>query len=147
MLAPALHPLGGDGPKPLDGIDLIPARADALASPCRGQNRELERASGNTLLLLHLGHDLVILVIGQRGMVLDSADLAALRQQVFEMPAPPRRILALTITARLSPIQNRLYASANSPGCFRLRCPNRLDRLHHQPDVNRLNRQIAEEWV
>src|SRR5438445_642931 len=80
-------------------------------------------------------------------MMLDPADLRSLRQQVFQMPAPTGRVLALPVATRSSPIQYRLDPSSHPVRGFRLCMPNRLQRLHDEADIDRLNRQVTEDRV
>src|SRR5262245_2334615 len=47
------------------------------------------------------------------------------------MPAPARRVLAVTKAARLRPIEHRLDPTTHSRSSLGLRRPQRLDRLHH----------------
>src|SRR5580704_73861 len=80
-------------------------------------------------------------------MVLDPPHLRFLRQQVFEMPAPPRRVLALAVFAGRSPIEYALNPPAH-PACrLGLLGPDRLDRLHDQARVDRSNRQRTKDRV
>ena len=72
-------------------------------------------------------------------------NLASGRQQVVEMAFPQRRIFAGAISARLRPIENRLYASPYSRRGFRLGGPYRFEDLHDQRDVDRLHRQWSED--
>src|SRR5205823_694700 len=101
------------GPKPLGEVDFIPPGADHLAGSPSSQNCELQRSSGSAFLLTQLGHEGPDLGKGQCGMMLDAADLCALRQQVFQMPAPPRRVLTRAEGARCRPIEDRLDAAAD----------------------------------
>ena len=144
MFLAGLHALGRDGPQPLGEVDLIPPGADHLAGARRGQDREFERAGADALLLPQLGHERGDLGIGQRRMVLDPPHLRSRRQQVFEMAAPPRRVLALPVAARGRPIENHFDPAAHPARGFGLLGPDRLERLQHQPDIDRLNGQAAE---
>jgi hypothetical protein len=107
----------------------------------RGQDREFERTRADTVHPAQLDHERGDLVIRQRRMMLDTANLATTRQQVFEMAAPARRVFASAITARRRPIDDRFDAAAHPAGGFGLRGPDRLQRSHDEPDVDALHRQ------
>src|SRR5215470_9822469 len=64
---------------------------------------------------------------------------------MIEMPLPPCRVLAGTITARLCPIEDAFDASAHPARCFRLRSPDRVQHLAHEGGIDRLNRQRADD--
>src|SRR5689334_20318729 len=71
-------------------------------------------------------------------------DLGLLREQVFEMAAPARRVIARAIPARRGPIEHRFDPPADAACGFRLCRPYRFDRFHDQPGIDRLNGEIAE---
>src|SRR6516164_1815762 len=62
------------------------------------------------------------------------------------MSAPSRWVFALAIAARRGPINDRLDAATHPAGGFRLCRPDRLQRLHNEPDVNSLYRERTENW-
>ena len=80
-------------------------------------------------------------------MVLDPADLGFLRQQVFQVAAPARRVLAGAVAARRRPIEDAFNSAAHPARRFRLHRPYRLDRAQHEPDIDRLHRQAAEHGI
>jgi hypothetical protein len=82
--------------------------------------------------------------IGQRRMMLDAGDLAAQRQQIFEVAAPAGGVLSLAVAARRSPVQYRFDSTAQAAGGFRPARPNRLDGLEDERRIDRLNRGGAE---
>src|SRR5229473_4108328 len=63
------------------------------------------------------------------------------------MPTPPRRVFAGPVTPRRRPIEHTFDPAANPRGGLGLFGPDRLDRLHHQADIDSLHRQAAEHWV
>src|SRR5262245_14359264 len=128
VLAPTLHSLRRDDPH--IPLDFIPARADYLARPSRSQNQELKRGRTHGVLPTKLGHERADVGIGQGGHMLDLPHLAARGKEVFKMPLPSGRVLALAQTASLGPIQDGLDASAHTRGRLWDRAPYRLKRLH-----------------
>ena len=74
------------------------------------------------------------------------AHLAAVRQELVEMPAPARRVLAFPISPRLRPIEHGLDAAPHPASRLRLRRPDRLQRLQHQPGIDGSNRQGRRTW-
>src|ERR1044071_9497672 len=60
------------------------------------------------------------------------------------MSAPPRRVIALPVTARRRPVEDTFDPAAHPARGFRLRRPDRLDRFHHQPNIYGLHRELAE---
>src|SRR6266851_4948882 len=108
MLLASLHARHRHGPDLFLEIDLVPPRAYHLAGPRRGQDQELECPRCDALLLMQLRHEGRDIVIRQRGMMLDLANLATGRQQLIEMAAPARRILAFAIGAHRGPVEDRL---------------------------------------
>src|ERR1700730_13662318 len=63
------------------------------------------------------------------------------------MTAPPRRVLALSIAPGGRPIDDRLDAPPDPAPPFGLLGPDRFQRLHDEPDIDRLYRQRAEHRV
>ena len=147
MLLPGLHPLARHDPKPFGSIDFRPSSADDLARPGCRQDRELQSARRNALLMTQLSNEIADPVIGQRREVPYTANLFSPRHEVFKMPAPPRRVLAFAITARCRPVNDRLNTTAHPARCFRLRVPDRLQRLHDEPDIDCLHGQVAEHGI
>ena len=125
----------------------ISSRADDFAGARAGQDRELQRASRDTLLRPQLRHERGDLGIGQRRVMLNPAHLGFLRQQVFQMAAPARWIFALAPTPRGRVIENAFDPAADPRSRLGLLGPDRFERPHDQPDINRANRQIAEHRV
>jgi hypothetical protein len=78
-------------------------------------------------------------------MVLHPPDFPAGRKQVVEMTAPPGRVFAIPITSYFCPVQNPFYATPQSPCGFRFRGPKRLNRFHHQPNIDKLNRELSKK--
>lgn len=80
-------------------------------------------------------------------MVLHSRHFRPCWQQVFEMPFPACRVLTLSVASRFGPIENALNSAADPARglCFGL--PDRLQRLHDQPRVDRLDGQRAEDRI
>jgi hypothetical protein len=68
--------------------------------------------AGNALLLAQGYQEARQLVVGQCGVMLDLAHLAASGQQLVDMAAPPRRVVSGSISAHLGPIEYRLNAPA-----------------------------------
>ena len=67
-----------------------------------------------------------------------------LRQQAFEKPLPPCRIIALAKPARSRPIKHKLDPVAH-PACrFRNYCPDWLKDAQHARQINIGDRQIAD---
>src|SRR5215831_8456772 len=116
MLATRLHPGSRYRPCPFREVDLVPSGADDLAGARRCKDRKLERAAGNPVLFPQLRYKGTDLGVGQRGMMLDAANFRFSGQEVFEMPAPPRRVLARPIAARRCPVEHRLDATAHPTG-------------------------------
>src|SRR5579883_1570627 len=80
-------------------------------------------------------------------MMLDPLQHRPLRQQVFEVASPARRVLSLPEPARHRPIDDRLYPAPYPARRFGLIRPYRLDYLHDRRGVDRLNRELAEDGV
>src|ERR1700737_670698 len=92
-------------------------------------------------------------------MVLDTAHLALLRQQVFEMAAPARRILTLAVAARGRPVDDRLDTPAQPGSRLRLCRPKGsgfvirsaanllLQHLHHERDIDGLHGEHAKDRI
>src|SRR5262249_8714962 len=83
------------------------------------------------------------LSIRKRRKVFDATNSATCRQEIVEMSAPACRVLALSITARLGPIENAFNATAYAVCGFWFCFPDRLQRRQHECSVNVGNRQIA----
>src|SRR5215472_5834184 len=124
MLPTRFHARSRYCPQLLAKIDFIPARADHLTSTGCRQDREFEGTRTNAVLLSEIRHKGAELGIRQCGMVLDRPELGLSRQQIFEMAAPACRVVALAITARGRPIQDRLDPTAYSTRRLRLHEPD-----------------------
>jgi len=74
-------------------------------------------------------------------MMLDLAHFCAGRQQLVEMAAPSRGVLALAIATRRCPIEHGFNSPSQPSGRFRLLRPKRLNDLHHEGCVDALDRQ------
>src|SRR3954451_8959052 len=77
-------------------------------------------------------------------MVLHPTHLSRAREQVVEVSAPTRRVVAVPIAADLCPIQNTLNATANSCCCLGLGRPNGFENSHYEADVDGLHRELSE---
>src|SRR6266516_5694151 len=95
MRPAALHPARGHRPYLGLEIDFGPLRAEHLAGPGRGQDREFKRPGGNALPLAQLQHERTDLVVLQGGMVLDRSHFGGAREQLIEAALPPRRIVSI----------------------------------------------------
>jgi hypothetical protein len=74
-------------------------------------------------------------------------DLASGSEQVFLVTFPPRWVFALPVASRRRPIEHALDPPTH-PACrLRLRRPDRLQHLHHQPHIDRLDGQGAKDRV
>jgi hypothetical protein len=72
----------------------------SAASPRAADAVRIRNSRRYAILRAERGHERGHLVIGQCGTVLHLADLGARRQQLVEMTAPSRRVLALAVAAR-----------------------------------------------
>jgi hypothetical protein len=98
VLLAGLDPVGRHGPDRVFQVDLAPRRAAYFARSGGGQDRELEGASADAFALRELGHEGGRLAPVQGGVVLDSAHLGRLRQEVAEVPSPSGWVAALSGT-------------------------------------------------
>jgi hypothetical protein len=78
-------------------------------------------------------------------MVLHLAHLGARRQQLVEMTASPRRVLALAIATRRRPVEHGLYTAAQPRRRFWLLRPKWLYDFHHESRVGVLDRKGADD--
>lgn len=74
----------------------------------------------------------------------DPANADSLRQQVLEMTAPARRVVAGSVSARRRPIEDAFDTTAHAASGFWLFGPDRLDRLENQTNIYRLHGQRAK---
>src|SRR6266516_2722870 len=95
MLPAALHPARRYRPHVALEIDLWPLRAEHLAGPGRGQDREFECAGRNSLPLAQAQHERTDLIVRQRRMMPDRPHLGSAREQLIEAALPPRRIVSI----------------------------------------------------
>ena len=144
MLLTRLHARRWHGPDLLLEIDLVPPCADHLAGSRRGQDQEFKCPRRDALLLTQLRHQGRDIAIMQRGMVLDLANLVTGRQQLIEMAAPARGVLALAVTTHRCPVDDRLDTAAQPARSLGLRVPDRFQHLHDEPDIDRLHGQGTE---
>ena len=72
-------------------------------------------------------------------MMLNPADLRLLRKEIFEMAAPQRRVLAGPSAGRPGVVEHRLDAPADPAGSLGFLGPDGFERLHHEPDIDRLH--------
>ena len=106
-----------------------PAVVDATELEGRRDSLQLGLASRLDVLNAQLDHERAHLGVGQGGMMFDTLDPAHLRQQVFQMTTPTRRIFARPILTRSRPIEDG-FNPATHPACgFRLCAPERLDHF------------------
>src|SRR6266702_26296 len=96
MLLAALHAPSRHRPDPV--FDLVWQRSNHFASARCGQDQELESPCGYSLLGAECSHKPGQLVVRQSGMMFNLAYLGACRQELIEMTAPARWIVALAIT-------------------------------------------------
>ena len=83
MLSPGLHAFSRDCPHSVRKVDFAPLRVKCFGRASDGKNQELQCARGNTRLLAKGYHERADLVVGERGMVFDFANLRALREQLI----------------------------------------------------------------
>jgi hypothetical protein len=121
VLFAALHTSGRHCQNPV--FDFGWQRPDYLARARRCENQELKRAGRNTLVGTQRGHECGQFIIGQGGMMLYTAHLGARRQQLVEVAAPARGILAMAKAACCRPIEHSLDPSAKPRRRFRLLRP------------------------
>src|SRR3546814_3477364 len=109
MLAPSLHPFGGNGPDFLLDVDLIPRRAEQFTRTRRREDCKFQRArrnSGTPSEVRHEGRDGII---GERRMMAAREPLA-FRQALVAVPAPARRVLARAMPLRSEEHTSELQA-------------------------------------
>ena len=75
------------------------------------------------------------------------AHLGARRQQLVQMAAPARRILAAAISSHLGQVQDALDPPADAACRFWLRRPDRFQHLEHERGVDRLHGQSADDRI
>jgi hypothetical protein len=73
--------------------------------------------------------------------------LAWLRQHVIEVPTPARRIVSFPEAPNGHPVENSLNPAAKARRGLGLGSPDRVQHLHYQSNVNRLNRDVAEDGI
>jgi hypothetical protein len=130
MLLPRLHARSWDDPQIRHQVDLGPGGSTHFAGPARGEDGELRGRCGDNFALDHLRHEPGQFQPGQRRPVLDRRNLVGVRKKIFEVSAPPGRILALPVFAHRSPIKN-VFDPAAQPHCgFRLGRPDWPTRAH-----------------
>src|SRR5260370_9346976 len=77
----------------------------------------------------------------------DRADIATHWQQLIEMAAPPRRIVACPKAANLCPIEYGLDTTANPVSRDMLGQPKGFDRTQHQRGIDLIDGQLAERRI
>lgn len=80
-------------------------------------------------------------------MMLDGRHFPAGRQQVIEMAFPARRVFALSLSASLAQSGTLFNPAPDARCCLGLRRRNRVDRLHDEPDINCVYRQLSENLI
>jgi len=73
-------------------------------------------------------------------------DLRYRRQQVFDVAAPARGVLALPVAAD-RPIEHTFDPAANPARRLRLGLPNRFEDLHDERRIDGLDRKIADDRI
>lgn len=120
VLLPGFHSLRRDGPQLRLEVHFIPCGASYLARARRRKDRKFGRARRNAFGLREFHHERRDLAPGQRGMILDWCDLVWIGEQVFQVPAPARRVIALPDPADCRPVEDALDPSAQARGSL---CP------------------------
>src|SRR5579885_2656250 len=79
--------------------------------------------------------------------MLGLTDLRALRQEIFQVAAPARRVLAGPVPADLRPIENRLDPTSDPTGGLSFFRPDRLNGFHYEPGIDVRDRKGAEDGI
>ncbi len=119
----------------------VAPRASPLRHAVKLRN---SRQRAHTAALAQPLHECADLTPRPRRVVDCCLHLAALRQQIFEMTAPVRRVLVFAPAACLGGIKDALDAPAHSRCGFRFLTPQRLDDLHDRARIHGSNRQLAK---
>src|SRR5262249_49918765 len=127
--------------------DLGPPCTYRLTCPGRRQYCELERSGRDGLLLAYRNEKGWNLGVWQCDVVFDLAHFRARRQQLVEMAAPARRVLARAIPTCLRPIQDGLDTPAHAARGLGFRRPDRLQDLEDQRGIDRLHRERADQGL
>jgi len=122
----SLHARGRHGPHRAVKVEFYPSGPDHLARARGGEYSEFESARRYALALAQGGHECRHIGIGHRRMMA-SRQALPLRQEVVEMAAPARRILAAAQPLRLGRIKHALDPAAKAVSGFRLLVPKRLE--------------------
>jgi hypothetical protein len=122
----SLHARGRHGPHRAVKVEFYPSGPDHLARARGGEYSEFESARRYALALAQGGHECRHIGIGHRRMMA-SRQALPLRQEVVEMAAPARRILAAAQPLRLGRIKHALDPAAKAGSGFRLLVPKRLE--------------------
>ena len=141
-----LHPIRRDRPHLLGQVELRPACTDHLAGPRGSEDGELESQRGNAWLSPQRRHEGADVAPRQCGVVLHLGYLRASREQVVEMPAPARGVLARSPFPGPGIVEDRLHATAHARRGFWFRRPDRLQCRQHLRRANASNREVAEVW-
>src|SRR5690349_12719574 len=112
MLAARLHACPRDDPDLVIEINLVPLRADNLASSGGGKDEELQRPRRGPFLTPQRCREISDLIIGSGRMVLDLLNIGARREQLVEVAPPTCRVLALLVSTDGGPIEDRFDASS-----------------------------------
>jgi hypothetical protein len=138
---------------PALGVHPKPATAIALAIKPIPGDREFETSSSATACYFSIIHDVVAGKIHTKAhpknecRVCASAISATSAGKLVHSAAQSRK-LDLNPRAVKSPRAIRRRSSTAHPARgLRLRCPDRLDRLHDKPDINSLHRQRTEHRI
>src|SRR5215472_7364662 len=76
----------------------------------------------------------------------NTMDLRYRRQQVFDVAAPARGVLALPVAAD-HPIKHTFDPAANPARRLRLGLPNRFEDLHDERRIDGVDRKIADDRI
>jgi hypothetical protein len=101
VLPGRLHACFWDGPDALREVDFVPGRLQYFAGPAGRQDRELQRPCDYSPTALQIGHERRHVVIWQ-GRMMTPGEPLALGQQLIEMTALARRVLAAAFSLVLA---------------------------------------------
>src|ERR1700723_1979758 len=80
-------------------------------------------------------------------MGLRFAHLRSRRQKLVEIPAPPRRVFTLAITAYGGPIEDCFDPATDAIGRLWFGRPDRLYHFHDEAGIDCLERDIADQRI
>src|SRR5665648_263071 len=125
----------------------MPDGPQSFARARCSEDDELQRPRRDIRSLSKSCYEVRKLCERQRRMMTHLLDLRARRKKLVKVPSPSGWVLAIAISADLRPVEYAFDTSTKPPCGLRLCFPDRFKHLHNKPDVDRLYREVADDWT